>query len=79
VPARKAVTPYRCGSSSSCSSPEVVGSAMLSGAGRVAEGAISSATVAAGDYVSGGFSAGKCSQLNFPATAQVRVEQGLVS
>ena len=68
------VTLYKCGSSPSCSSGEVVGSATLSGAGQVSEGAISSATIAAGDYIAWGFSAGECSQLNLAATAQVRVD-----
>jgi hypothetical protein len=68
------VTLYECGTSPTCANPVVIGSATLTGAGRVADALVSNAAVGAGDYVAWALSAGTCSQLNIAATAQVHSE-----
>ena len=67
------ITLYECGSSASCATPTTIGSATLTAAGAAVNGTISSASVAAGDYVAWAISAGTCVSLGATATAQLTV------
>lgn len=69
--ANPTVTLYECGTSAACASPAVIGSATLTDAGKVVDGTVSNAAIAAGDYIAWSLSAGVCSELNIAASAQV--------
>lgn len=66
------ITMYECGTSTTCaSSPVTIGTATITAAGTVVDGAISSAAITAGDYVAFAVSAGTCITLDIAATAQI--------
>lgn len=65
---------YECGTSKSCSSPTIIGSAVITASGSVVDGTISNnGAINAGDYVAFGFSGGTCVSLNAVITGQIRV------
>lgn len=65
------ITLYECGTSATCASPTVIGSATVTGSGQVFDGTISSSAITAGDYIAWAISAGTCTSLDISATAQM--------
>lgn len=65
------VTLYECATSGTCAAPTTIGAATVTAAGTGVSGAISAATINAGDFIAWAISAGTCTSLNVSATAQV--------
>jgi hypothetical protein len=70
--ANPTVTVYECGTSTTCASPTTIGTVTIAAAGTVVDGTVSSAAIAAGDYVAFAMSAGTCASVDLSATVQVR-------
>lgn len=66
------ITLYECGTSATCASPTTMASGTVTTTGTVVDGTISSAAIAAGDYVAWGISAGVCVSLDVSGTAQIQ-------
>lgn len=66
------ITLYECGTSATCATPTTMASGTITTTGTVVDGTISSAAIAAGDYVAWGISAGVCVSLDASGTAQIQ-------
>lgn len=65
------VTMYECSTDATCASPTTIGSVTITAAGQAFDGTVSSAAIAAGDYVAFAISAGSCTSVNLAVTSQV--------
>ncbi len=69
--ANPTVTVFECGTSATCAAPTTIGTVTVTVAGTVADGTVSSAAIAAGDYVAFAMTAGTCASVDVAATVQV--------
>lgn len=71
--ANPVVTVFECGTSATCASPTTIGTVTVTAAGTVADGSISNAAIAAGDYVAFAMTGGTCASVDIAATVQTHV------
>lgn len=65
------ITVFECGTSTTCGTPTTIGTVVVTAAGTVVDGTVSSAAITAGDYVAFAQTSGTCASADLAAVVQV--------